>query len=145
MRMQRGFTLIELMVVVAIVAILAAIAIPAFTEQMRKSRRSEAMQHLSDLQLRQERRRANNATYAATLADLGVTSSTISTGSYVLSISLPTTGACPGGAAVGFANSYVLTATKDGAQSQDLKCTTMVITNQCGTVTKTSTGGGQCW
>jgi len=39
---QRGFTLIELMIVVAVVAILAAIAFPAYTEYVQRSRRAEA-------------------------------------------------------------------------------------------------------
>ncbi len=39
---HRGFTLIELMIVVAVVGILAAIAYPSYQEQVRKSRRADA-------------------------------------------------------------------------------------------------------
>jgi prepilin-type N-terminal cleavage/methylation domain len=48
-RTTRGFTLIEVMVVVAIIGLLAAIGYPAYTEQMRKTRRADAAGALAGL------------------------------------------------------------------------------------------------
>lgn len=43
---SRGFTLVELMIVIAIVAILTAIAVPIYTSQVEKSRRADAVSEL---------------------------------------------------------------------------------------------------
>ena len=74
----RGFTLVELMVVLAVTALLATVAYPSFADAVRKSRRADAVQALSRVQQAQERWRANHVAYAASLGadglDLGSTS-----------------------------------------------------------------------
>lgn len=60
----RGFTLIELMIVVAVVAILAAVAIPSYADSVRKGRRGQAKVDLVESAQLLERYRTINATYA---------------------------------------------------------------------------------
>jgi len=59
----KGFTLIELMIVVAIIGILAAIAIPNFVKFQCRSKQSEAKTNLKALYVAQESYRAENDTY----------------------------------------------------------------------------------
>lgn len=46
MRHRRGFTLVEIMIVVAIIALLAAIAIPSFMKSRQESRKSSCINNL---------------------------------------------------------------------------------------------------
>jgi type IV pilus assembly protein PilE len=69
---SRGFTLIELMVVVVIATILLSIAVPSYMSQVRQSRRTEAKTAVLDLASREERYfSTNGAIYSVTPADLG--------------------------------------------------------------------------
>lgn len=63
-REERGFSLVELMIVVAIIAILAAIAIPAFMKFAMKSKTSEATANLNAIRTCQEAYRAEDDVYA---------------------------------------------------------------------------------
>lgn len=61
---RKGFTLVELMIVIAIVAILVALALPSYTSYVRKANRGEAQQLLMNWSNNQEIWRAGNTTYA---------------------------------------------------------------------------------
>ncbi|MBW2622799.1 MAG: prepilin-type N-terminal cleavage/methylation domain-containing protein [Deltaproteobacteria bacterium] len=69
-RSQKGFTLIELMIVVAIIGILAAIAIPQFNSYRRKAQDSAAKSALKNLATAQENYYATENTYTATRGNL---------------------------------------------------------------------------
>src|SRR3989337_3464022 len=68
---EKGFTLIELMIVVAILGILAAIAIPNFMRFQAKSKQSEAKTNLGAIGTTAEAWRTEADTYVATVAELG--------------------------------------------------------------------------
>ena len=66
----RGFTLVELAIVVAVVALLAAVALPAYQDSVRKARRTEAKAALSEAAQMMERYMTEKGTYET--ARLGV-------------------------------------------------------------------------
>lgn len=74
-RRERGFTLIELMIVVAIIGILAAIAYPSYQNSVEKSRRTDAKSALSGLAGAMERHYTTNSTYEGAAAGGGDTGS----------------------------------------------------------------------
>lgn len=135
MRKMRGFTLIELMIVIAIVAIIAAVAVPAFSEQLRKSRRADAARGLSELQLRQERWRASHSTYVGTDsgADLTAFGTLPVSDYYTFALDSVKSG-----------TGFKVKATAKNAQVADTACTPMTLEVAAGVVSKAPTTG-RCW
>lgn len=63
---SRGFTLIEVMIVVAIVGILAAVAIPQYSDYVRRGSLPEAFSQLADYRIKMEQYYQDNRKYGGT-------------------------------------------------------------------------------
>lgn len=129
---QRGFTLIELMIVIVIVGILVAVAVPAYTNYMQKSYRNDAKTALLDLASREEKFFSVNNQYSASATSLyGGSTATFpmnvqSSSSAYYQLTAPTVTA---GSATTVA-SFTASAVPINSQTSDA----------CGTYTITSTG-----
>jgi len=71
MSRAKGFTLIELMIVIGIVAILASIALPVYSEYITRGKITEAVGGLSEMKLKLEQYFQDNRTYSGTPAACG--------------------------------------------------------------------------
>lgn len=126
----KGFTLVEMLVVVAIISILAMVAYPGYQQYVLRTNRSEAHALLNDAAARQERFFAQNNVYATTAAALGYASDMSASNLYQLTIANPT------------AASYTLTAI---SQRTDETCGNLTL-SEAGARGQTGTGGvDRCW
>lgn len=108
MKLQKGFTLIELMIVVAIIAILAAVSIPAYSDYVRRSKITEATSMLSGLRVNMEQYYQDNRTYLNAGGACGVAMPNATEVKYF-------TLTCP--AATATPTTYILTATGTGSMA----------------------------
>lgn len=123
----RGFTLLEILIVVTIVGILAAIVLPSYQNQIRKSRRGAAESHLMDIAARQQQYLMDNRQYAADLATLGMTTPSDVSAFYTINACDNTAPAVC--AVAGTPPTFTVTATPTGSQALDLGGVKLTINN----------------
>ena len=85
-RVQQGFTLIELMIVVAIIGILAAIAIPAYQDYTKRAHVSEGLSLAAGAKTAVSEFYSTNNTWPTNNASAGLASSTAITGNAVTKV-----------------------------------------------------------
>ncbi len=148
-RVQQGFTLIELMIVVAIVAILAAVAYPSYTQYTIKAKRSAAQSYLLSVSNTQERYMLDARQYFSVpvtsacsnpLAEtaVGVTPPNEVSKNYTITICADSTATPP---------SHLITATPTGSQlTGDTQCGSLTLrqTGEKGVLLATGTAA-TCW
>jgi len=88
MNTQKGFTLIELMIVVAIIGILAAIAIPAYQDYTARAQVTEAFNLAGAQKLAVSEYHSNWGSFPANNADAGIADETKIKGNYVSGVKI---------------------------------------------------------
>lgn len=138
----RGFTLVEMLVVVAIVTVLATVAVPVYRDQLIRSRRADAQALLMDVAARQESYYRDNRTFTTDMTKLGFGSDPVIAPGGHYSIDTAA------GATASIATSFIATATRLDTQLADTRCGDFTINSErvTGVVNhSTSNPERECW
>lgn len=139
-RFSRGFTLIEILMVIVIVSILVGIALPSYQNSIMKGRRSDAKAALLDVANRQESFMQDRSRYTDDMEDLGFGADPMISQEEYYSVDAV---ACAAG---NLNRCYRITATPvaTGPQADDTQCTSFSL-ESTGEKSATGSAGSECW
>lgn len=132
---RRGFTLIELMVVVAIIAIVAMIALPSYSRYAYRTRRADGKNMLMMVAAAQERFYTNYNHYGS-MSDINYQNGLSEKGYYLVTSA---------NGSSGDNQSYVLTATPQGVQQNDSCAELTIAETGLKSAPHDSHANGDCW
>lgn len=114
--LQKGFTLIEIMIVVAIIGILASIAIPSYRDYVIKARLVDATNALSSMRARLEQHFQDNRSYA-TVGTFTTPCASATAGLFAITCTSNATTYTATASGSGIVAGLVYTITQDGTQA----------------------------
>ena len=137
-RNMKGFTLIEVMVVVAIIGILTAVAYPSYLNQILKTKRATANTSILECASILERRFTLGNSYGADADAATAACANVDNDDYALTVTV-------GNVQNGRSNEFDITATPGASLDRDLDCRTLTYSH-LGVKGSTGTGGNVvCW
>lgn len=142
LRRARGFTLMEMMIVVVVVGILAGVALPAYQESLRKGRRTDAKEALMEVANREEQYMLDNSTYVQDMKLLGYAKDPMESDDKHYTIDRVVDASC----GLTTTTCYVLKATPvaTSPQADDERCKTFTL-YWTGEQKATGTDAAHCW
>lgn len=139
--MQKGFSLIELMIALAVIGILAAVAVPSYTSYSVRAKRTECRSAVLQTMQQQERYYTQKNTYLSYASNATVNMKTFSADSAASSACTISSEACPASASTDLSSCVLIRATPNYTDSE----VGQITLRSDGVKSCTGTNSAKCW